>query len=452
MTDHVNGGRLDDALNQLFDRLESNVVAPRLTYLSIRDRMGEQERPSVRAQFVELLGSVFGKWRFPVTKSQIGTITAVVSIAVVVAVYVMVSGSDSDDGGVAPAVDPTTTPVPTTVPDPTATTIVKSTAIPIDPEIAAIVGEAKLKTFPAALKEGAPELSEEEVIDLWTGFIADTYWVESTDYVLSFCGASYGSTPIATFKAELEHFGWNWEVIGPTKFPARPWNSARVILDGIEAPGVGELAPPSEDGRLSTESLPDQPSRGPNNPLVFENSDCVPETNASAEPTPLPALPESSGQNVREIPEDLTNGAASTDAWRAYLSDGHMIAVDFADGELKEIDPSLTRYLSQIHKLTGTVDLLLCGDGRFHWMGTVPVVIADYSTRGWTGGQDGGWEISQTGENSFNLQLIPDDSRVILESVKFPVEIENGRFLSTLINTGGGTDLIFEVREASGCP
>lgn len=127
MTDSTNKGRnLDDALNRLYQDWNEQVSAPRLTYMNIREHLGDQERPSLLSQATAPIGSLAAKWRIPVTKSQIGSITAVATIIVLVAIYIIIIGPGSNDAEeVVPVDEPTATavpqPTPTEIPVPTST-------------------------------------------------------------------------------------------------------------------------------------------------------------------------------------------------------------------------------------------------------------------------------------------------------------------------------------------
>jgi len=469
MTDRTNKGRnLDDALNRLYHDWNEQVSAPRLTYMDIREHLGEQERPSLLSQVTAPFGNLAAKWRLPVTKSQIGSITAVAAIIVLVAIYIIIIGPGSNDAEeIVPVEEPTATaeatvdPTATTEPDPTAaptpapeptpTVEPTPTQVPIDPEVAAIIGDAKLKEFPAELMDGAPELPEEEVIRLWTEFVSDTYWVESADYIISYCEEGYGATPSVTAKPEYEAMGWNWEIIGPKKFPAQPWNTVRVILDGKEPPAIGDLSMHEDFGRITTDTAPTQGLEGPTNPLVYENNSCFSAAGPDAEPTPLPTLPESEPVQLRPIPEVLASNDASVEDWVEFLSDIHMIAVAPSDPEALAIDPNILRYMSFFHGVNGSQELLLCGNGRYHYLGSATVTITDYTAAGWTGGQDGSWSVSGK-PGQFVMQLLPDDPRVILKSVAYPLIIKDDQFHSTLLQGLTGTpDIQYEVHDASGC-
>lgn len=251
MTDRTNSGRnLDDALNRLYQDWDEQVVAPRLTYLGIRENLDEQERPSLLSMAADQLGRLTAKWRIPVTKSQIGSISAVVAIVVVVALYVMVIGPGANDAEeIVPAVEPTATNAPaptatevptsnptatnppTTTPDlstspptpapapvatpeptvmptpaPTATRVPLPTAVPtatpipysetdIDlPSPVPAPSESKLVQIPAELQSDSEPLDTETVIAKWNEFLENTRMVISG--TISGDSSAAGGSPV----------------------------------------------------------------------------------------------------------------------------------------------------------------------------------------------------------------------------------------------------------------
>ncbi|MBN4064843.1 hypothetical protein JYU04_03810 [Dehalococcoides mccartyi] len=91
------------------------------TFFAIQKRLNEQDGPGLRKRLSGISELAF--WRLvPVSKSQIGSITAVAAIVVVVALFIMLSGPDANDAEeIVPAVEPTSTAVtdePTAIPEP----------------------------------------------------------------------------------------------------------------------------------------------------------------------------------------------------------------------------------------------------------------------------------------------------------------------------------------------
>ncbi len=91
------------------------------TFFAIQNRLNEQDGPGLRKRFSGISELAF--WRLiPVSKSQIGSITAVAAIVVVVALYIMLFGPGANDAEeIVPAAEPTSTAVPdepTAIPEP----------------------------------------------------------------------------------------------------------------------------------------------------------------------------------------------------------------------------------------------------------------------------------------------------------------------------------------------
>jgi hypothetical protein len=376
------------------------------------------------------------------------------------------NGSDTVSGAVSDS--PTTVPTPTAV-SPTAelVAIAEPTSTPflvpytptpvveiepIDPAVLEIIGAGKRKQFPIELMDGSPELPEEEVIRLWTEFQSNSYIVQSPSYILYTCeGGMFGAASVIASPMQ-ETLGANFEVIGPTSFPKKPWNHARFVLtDLFNGRQLGNLQPPQSDGRFEfTSDATGQPSRRD----YYEKNDCPDYSGRDLEPTPMPLLPVSEPGNQREISAELLNGDESIDAWTAFLTNTHIAPVgvtSLGKIELENDNPVLSAYMLKRHHLNGNYDLLLCGDGRYHWMGTAPVNVNDFEKAGWRHGQDGDWEVRLT-EKGLVLQLLADDPRVILKGAAFPLQIMDGEFQSTMIPYDRSTfDLVFNAYEATGC-
>ncbi|MDA1279169.1 MAG: hypothetical protein O3B95_03905 [Chloroflexi bacterium] len=182
MTDRTDKVRtLDAALNRLYQDWDEQVSAPRLTYMSIREQLGEQERPSPLSQLSDLIGRLTAKWRFPVTKSQIGSISAVVAIAAIIVLYVMIIGPGANDAEeIVPAAEPTATAAP--VVEPTAT-IAPDTVLPEQLDDPAIG------------------------IQLLTDFVAEAR-ADDVDAYLSFCDPDLLTS--AGFSDVREYLLFNW--------------------------------------------------------------------------------------------------------------------------------------------------------------------------------------------------------------------------------------------------
>lgn len=212
--------------------------------------------------------------------------------------------------------------------------------------------------------------------------------------------------------------------------------------------------PPGEDGRFLAKS-----SQAPQNAAYHVKPDCPKAVDPNVEPTPLPILPDSVPQEVRTLPGELTDSVGSIDqqmaAWTSYLSGTHMMPIEVTQhgkNESDDVDPTILRYMFNDHHISGSFDLLLCGDGKYHWMGSAPLRIGVYNEPGWTWGQDGVWEVIER-DGQPVMHLLPDDPQLALKTPQFPLVVENDKFLSTILRRSRrGADLIFELREASGCP
>ena len=326
---------------------------------------------------------------------------------------------------------------------------------PVDQTVLDLLGAGPRKEFPQELMPGSPELPYDEIKRLWTEYQSNIYLIEDANYILYFCEGGYGATPVNTFSPAAETKGLTWEIIDQTEIPRMEWYEARMVIrdqDGSNS-HFQALSPPNVDGSYGDGKKVDQ--SGPNISYVFEKNDCPPAGDPDAEPTPLPALLESEAQEERELPDALLSGEASIDEraelWTEYLSNTHLIPTGLTYAtklESETPDAKIGGYLISAHRLGGSYDLLLCGDGRYHWLGSAPVNITKYDEPGWRGGQDGDWKVEGT-----RLQLTPDDPRVILKAVSFPLEIEDGQLASTLtVQWRNPTDMTFTVYEASGCP
>jgi hypothetical protein len=349
------------------------------------------------------------------------------------------------------AVEPAPTGTPFLVPY-TPTPVV--VANPVDPAILEIIGAGPRKEFPQELRPGSPELPQEEVIRLWTEFISTTYQIQDASYILFNCeGGLAGATRVAA-GPDNEHKLEGWEIIPPESFDLAEWNQARYVR--IQYNGIGSdiLSPPGEDGRFLAKS-----SQAPQNAAYHVKPDCPKSADPNVAPTPLPTVPDSVPQEVRSLPAELIDSTGSIDqqiaAWTSFLSGTHMIPIDVTQlgkNESDEGDPTLLRYMFNDHHISGSFDLLLCGDGKYHWLGSAPLKIGVYNEPGWQWGQDGVWEVIERDDQPV-MHLLPDDPQLALKTPHFPLMVENDEFLSTVLRRfRRGADLIFELREASGCP
>ena len=351
---------------------------------------------------------------------------------------------------VAPFLIPSTpTPVPT-VP-------------PVDTTLLNILGAGPVKRFPPELMPGSPELPYDEVKRLWTEYQTNIYLIEGSKYVIYLCQGGYGATPINQYSPRNETYGLTWAIVDQSEIPRMEWYEARMTIRGQAGDShVVNLSPPLEGDRFGDGK--DHGDSGPASTYIYEKTDCSPSGDPKAEPTALPALPVSNPLEERTLkPELLARWTASDERtgdeqvalWTEYLSDAHLIPTGVTAGVKLESEFSNAKigaYLISAHKLGGSYDLLLCGDGRYHWMGSAPVNIVNYAESGWRGGQDGDWEVDSR-NGAPRLQLIPDDPRVIKKAVSFPLAIEDGQLASTIVVQGRiPNDLIVTVFEASGCP
>ena len=328
---------------------------------------------------------------------------------------------------------------------------------PVDPGVLEILGAGPRKAFPSKLLPESPELPQDEVIRLRTDFFTNTYSIQGPELIFYFCEGGVHGQAVNQDSPEWTTFGANWEIVEGTEIPQMDWNQARMFVRGQTGDfHIKRLSPPKEDGRFGYTADPE--SGATQNPSVHEKNDCPSAGDSDAKPTPLPTLLESEPQDERAFPDGLLASGMVLEEqltlWTEYLSNAHMIPTDITREAKTEGDSTtpMTGYLIAKYQLGGTYDLLLCGDGRYHRMGSARVNIAKYSEPGWRGGQGGDWKVS--GESGVpRLQLIPDDPRVIMSGFDFPLFIEDGQLASTLvIQYRVNPDLIFTLYEASGCP
>jgi hypothetical protein len=348
------------------------------------------------------------------------------------------------------AAGPTPTGTPFLVPY-TPTPVVATK--PIDPAVLEIIGAGPRKEFPQELMPGSPELPQDEVVRLWTEFISNTYQIQDATYILYDCeGGLSGATKVAASPDnELGHE--HWAIIPTESFDLAEWNEARYKKIGYNWSDSGLLSPPGPDGRF----MADNPN-APQSAAFHEKTDCPKAADPEVKPTPLPILPESKPQALRSLPVELIDSDDSLDqqiaAWTSYLSGTHMIPTGITQlgkNEADDIDPTLARYLFNAHHISGSFDLLLCGDGKYHWLGSAPLRIGDYTGSSWQWGQDGVWNIIER-DGKPVMHLLPDDPQLALETPQFPLVVENDEFLSTILRKSRrGADLVFELHEASGC-
>ena len=349
------------------------------------------------------------------------------------------------------AAGPTPTGTPFLVPY-TPTPVVATK--PVDPAVLEIIGAGPRKEFPQELMPGSPELPQEVVIRLWTEFISNAYQIQDATYILYHCeGGLSGATRVAEWPDnELGHD--HWEIIPTESFDLAEWNEVRyrtIWYGGRSDSDI--LSPPGPDGRFMTTN-----PNAPQSAAYHEKADCPKAADPNVESTPLPTLPESAPQAVRSLPAELIDSAGSLDqqvaSWTSYLSGTHMIPIDITQlgiDESDDVDPTLLRYLFNNHRFTGSFDLLLCGDGKYHWLGSAPLKIGVYTDPGWQWGQDGVWNVIES-DGKPVMHLLPDDPQLALETPEFPLVVEKDEFLSTILwGSRRGADLIFEVHEASGC-
>jgi hypothetical protein len=202
MTDRpIRGRNIDDALDRLYKSWNENVSVPPFTFMNVREQLGEQERPSLLSQVSVQIGRLTAKWRFPVTKSQIGSITTAGAIIVIIALYIVLIGPSANDAEeVVPAVEPTVTPAPeptnTTAPEPTPTRIPEPTPTSLPEPTAtsqpAVLPESKI--FPSELEDSAAEISEEAVLAAWTEYLSNVQILgdHPADLVMTLCGDGIG--------------------------------------------------------------------------------------------------------------------------------------------------------------------------------------------------------------------------------------------------------------------
>ena len=354
----------------------------------------------------------------------------------------------SDDDAGTPTVRPFLIPdTPTPIPE----------IPPVDPGVLEILGAGPRKAFPSELLPDSPELPQDEVIRLWTDYMTNIYTIQGAELIFYFCEGGVHGQAVNQDEPRWTTYRGDWEIVEGTEIPRMEWNHVRMFVRGQTGDfHIERLSPPKGDGRFGYTADPE--SGYTQNPSVHDKNDCPLAGDPDAEPTPLPTLLESEPQGERAVPERLLTTGTSIDEkvalWTEYLSNGHMIPTEITKAaKLEEqfADTAMIGYLIAKHQLGGSYDLLLCGDGRYHWMGSARVNIANYSEPGWRGGQDGDWKVS--GESgSARLQLSPDDPRVLASGFSFPLLIEDGQLASTLvIQFRINPDLIFTLYEASGC-
>lgn len=386
-------------------------------------------------------------------------ITSLVIISLIAGLIAACGGS-GEDSAMAPTVivevagSPTVRPflipdTPTPIPD----------IPPVDPGVLEILGAGPRKAFPSELLPDSPELPQDEVIRLWTEFFTNVYSIQGPELIFYYCEGGVHGQAVNRDDPRWTTYGANWEIVEGTEIPRMEWNHARMFVRGQTGDfHIERLSPPKEDGRFGYTADPE--SGFTQNPSVHDKRDCPPAGDPNAEPTPLPTLLESEPQDERVLPEALlATGMSIGDQvalWTEYFSNAHMIPTDITRAAKSERSPPsrtpMIGYLVLKHQLGGTYDLLLCGDGRYHWMGSASVNIVNYSEPGWRGGQDGDWKVSAEG-GAPRLQLFPDDPRVIASGFDFPLLIEEGQLASSLvIQRRTNPDLIFTLYEASGCP
>ena len=325
---------------------------------------------------------------------------------------------------------------------------------PVDPAVLEIISAGPRKEFPQELLSGSPELPQDEVVRLWTEFISNAYQIEDAGYILYNCeGGLSGATRVsASPDNELGHD--HWAIIPTESFDLAEWNEVRYKKIGYGWNDSSIMSPPGQDGRFMATS-----PKAPQSSAFHEKPGCPKAADPDVESTPLPTLPESAPQAVRSLPAELIDSVGYLDqqvaAWTSYLSGTHMIPSDITQlgkNESDDVNPTLERYLFNGHKISGSFDLLLCGDGKYHWLGSAPLKIGDYTGPSWQWGQDGVWNVIER-DGKPVMHLLPDDPQLALETPQFPLVVENDQFISTILwGSRRGADLIFELHEASGCP
>ena len=350
------------------------------------------------------------------------------------------------------AAGPTPTGTPFLVPY-TPTPVVATK--PVDPAVLEIIGAGPRKEFPQELMPGSPELPQDEVVRLWTEFVSNAYQIQDATYILYNCeGGLSGATRVSESPDnELGHD--HWAIVPPEKFDLAEWNEVRFQKIGRNGWRDSDImSPPEPDGRFMARN-----PKAPQSAAYHVKPDCPKAPDPNVEPTPLPTLPESVPQAVRSLTTELIDSNGSIDqqiaAWTSYLSGTHINPIDITElgkNESDDVDPTLIRYLFNAHGIAGSFDLLLCGDGKYHWLGSAPLKIGVYTDPGWGWGQDGVWNvIERDGEPV--MHLLPDDPQLALETPQFPLVVKGEEFRSTIVmRSRRGADLIFEVHEASGCP
>lgn len=300
---------------------------------------------------------------------------------------------------------------------------------------------------------GSPELPQDEVVRLWTEFISNAYVIQDETYILYNCeGGLGGATRVAEYPDnELGHE--HWAIVPTESFDLAEWNEVKYLKIGYLWSDSDIMSPPGEDGRfMTTHRL------APQSAAYHEKPDCPKAADPNVEPTPLPTLPESVPLASRSLPIELIDSAGSLEqqiaAWTSYLSGTHMIPTGITQQGLDEsddVDPTLARYMFNSHKISGSFDLLLCGDGKYHWLGSAPLKIGVYDEPSWQWGQDGVWNVIER-DGQPVMHLLPDDPQLALETPQFPLVVEDDEFRSTILRgSRRGADLIFELHEASGC-
>jgi len=312
------------------------------------------------------------------------------------------------------AVEPAPTGTPFLVPyTPTPVVVTK----PVDPAILEIIGAGPRKKFPQELMPGSPELPQEEVIRLWAEFISNTYQIQDASYILFNCEGRLAGAARVSVNPYHEYELEGWEIIPPELFDLAEWNQVRYVRIIYGGTGSDILSPLGEDGRFLAKS-----SQAPQNAAYHVKPDCPKAADPNVAPTPLPTLPDSEPQEVRALPSELIDPTGSINqqiaAWTSYLSGTHMIPIDITQlgkNESNEGDPTLFRYMFNDHHISGSFDLLLCGDGKYHWLGSGPLKIGVYNEPSWKWGQDDVWEVIER-DGQLVMDLLPDDPQLALKT------------------------------------
>ncbi len=203
MTDRTDKGRnLEDALHRLYQNWDERTSAPPFTFMNVREQLGEQERPSLLSLVSAQIGRLTAKWRIPVTKSQIGSITAVAAIVIVVALYIMLIGPGANDAEeIVPAAEPTASTPPTTTPVPEATMAPTSTPSPPTPtpepelNLEALNDVGAIRPHLDSLLYDAEKLSRDDAAIAWSSYLSGSRIITNADdiAVMDLCSDGTGS-------------------------------------------------------------------------------------------------------------------------------------------------------------------------------------------------------------------------------------------------------------------